>query len=427
MDIRVLHLAGVVAASCAVVLVAAQIPNMRPADQSGITTFEPPKSDSMPFKGQSIHFGAAFTQDFQSLGHQNSATPVVVAGVNTNQLIGIGPGFTTAMANLDMDAQLERGIQVAITVYLSTRHHQDTWVKGGYLQLDASPWDNPTLNALMKYVTVRVGQFETDFGDAHYRRTDAGNGIDNPFVGNLIMDALTTEIGAEVFYRRAGWIVEGGVTGGTSDGEVTSPGKHDLAYVAKVGFDRQLTPELRFRLTGSVYTDAKATDNVLYSGDRAGSHYFDVMENTTSSETTNAWSGDLQPGFSDHVTAYLVNPFIKYGRVEFFGNLETASGATATETSDRIWRQVSGEVVYRFLRKDQAYVAARYNVASGEVIGATSDATIDRVQFAGGLFVTHNILAKVEYVRQSYSGFAATAIRSGGLFSGLMFEGAVGF
>ena len=420
------------AAAVAITLVAvapatAQIPNARPNDQTGITMFEPPKNDTTPFKGKTITFGAAFTQDFQNITHQNSATPVLVGSVNTNQLIGIGPGFTTAMANLDMNAQLARGVQVAITVYLSTRHHQDTWVKGGYLQLDASPWDNATLNSLMKYVTVRVGQFETDFGDAHYRRTDGGNGIDNPFVGNLIMDALTTEIGAEVFYRRAGWLAEGGVTGGTSDGEVTSPGKHDPAYVAKVGFDRQVTPALRFRLTGSVYTAAQSTGNVLYSGDRAGSHYFDVMENTTSSETTNAWSGDLQPGFSNHVTAFVVNPFIKYGRIEFFGNLETATGAAATETSDRTWRQGSGEVVYRFLAKSQAYVAARYNVASGGIVGTVGDATIDRVQLATGLFITRNILAKMEYVRQSYSGFAPTDIRSGGLFHGVMFEGAVGF
>jgi hypothetical protein len=419
--------AAALAITLAVAPATAQIPNARPNDQTGITMFEPAKNDTTPFKGKTITFGAAFTQDFQNITHQNSATPVLVGGVNTNQLIGIGPGFTTAMANLDMNAQLARGIQVDITVYLSTRHHQDTWVKGGYLQLDASPWDNAMLNSLMKYVTIRIGQFETDFGDAHYRRTDGGNGIDNPFVGNLIMDALTTEIGAEVFYRRAGWLAEGGVTGGTSDGQVTSPGKHDPAYVAKVGFDRQVTPQLRFRLTGSVYTAAQSTGNVLYSGDRAGSHYFDVMENTASSETTNAWSGDLQPGFSNHVTAFVVNPFIKYGRVEFFGNLETATGAAATETSDRTWRQGSGEVVYRFLAKSQAYVAARYNVASGGIVGTVGDATIDRVQLATGLFITRNILAKMEYVRQSYSGFAPTDIRSGGLFHGVMFEGAVGF
>src|SRR5580693_9316091 len=117
----------------------AQIPNIRPADQTGINVFEAPKLDTMTFTGMKLGWGAAFTQDFQSLTHRNTATPVVVNGVNTNQLIGIGPGFTTAMANLALYAELAKGMQVDVTVYLATRHHTDTWVKGGYLQVDASP------------------------------------------------------------------------------------------------------------------------------------------------------------------------------------------------------------------------------------------------------------------------------------------------
>ncbi len=43
------------------------------------------------------------------------------------------------MANLDMNIQLAQGIRVNLVTYLSTRHHNDTWVKGGYLPVDASP------------------------------------------------------------------------------------------------------------------------------------------------------------------------------------------------------------------------------------------------------------------------------------------------
>ena len=39
---------------------------------------------------------------------------------------------------------------------------------------------------------------EINYGDAHFRRSDNGNAIYNPFVGNYIMDAFTTEIGGEV-------------------------------------------------------------------------------------------------------------------------------------------------------------------------------------------------------------------------------------
>jgi hypothetical protein len=405
----------------------AQITNIRPADQSGINVFEAPKQDTVPFKGIRVGWGAAFTQDFQNLTHSNTAAPVLVGGVNSNQLIAIGPGFTTAMANLNLDVQLAQGIHVDLTTYLSTRHHNDTWVKGGYIQIDASPFDVKLLNDLMQYLTLRVGQFEENYGDAHFRRTDGGNGMDNPFVGNLIMDAQTTEIGADATLRLGGLMGMVGFTGGTSDGQVTSPGKHQPAYLAKVGMDGQLDDNLRVRLTASMYNDAKSTSNVLYSGDRAGSHYFDVLENTTSTETGNAWSGNIQPGFTNHVAAYVINPFVKYYHLEFFGNIETATGAAATETANRTWRQLSGDLIYRFFPNDRMYVAARLNTAAGELVGAPSDVNVRRTQFGLGMFVTRNILAKAEWVDQRYNGFPSTNILNGGRFSGMMLEGAVSF
>jgi hypothetical protein len=405
----------------------AQIENIRPADKRGINVFENPKLDTTVFKKVEVGFGGAFAQDFQNLTHTNTAAPVLVGGVNKNALIPIGAGFTTAMANLDLNVQLAKGIRVDLVTYLSTRHHNDTWVKGGYLQVDASPWDVAMLNDVMKYTTLKIGQFDVDYGDAHYRRTDGGNGMYNPFVGNLIMDAFSTEIGATAYYRRAGWIVMGGFTSGTSDGQVQNPGQHQPAYLAKLGYDKQINSDFRFRLTASMYNDAKATSNVLYSGDRAGSHYFDVLENTASTESGNAWSGNLQPGFSNRIASYVINPFLKYGPVEFFGNIETATGGAVTESSDRTWRQQSGDLVYRFLAEDKAYVAFRYNTAEGELVGAPSDAKIVRTQYAFGYFLTKNILAKVEYVNQNYNGFVATDIRNGGNFKGLMFEGALAF
>jgi hypothetical protein len=418
---------GIVLSLVVVASARAQVPNSRPADKSGVVAFEAPKWESAPFDGIHLTWGAAFTQDFQDLSHRNTAASAMVAGVNANQLIGIGPGFTTAMANLDLNVRLAKGIRVDLTTYLSTRHHTDAWVKGGYLQVDASPWDVPLLNDIMRYLTVRVGQFEVNYGDAHFRRTDGGNGMDNPFVGNLIMDAFTTEIGADATLRRGGWIAMAGFTGGTSDGQVTSPGQHTPALLGKVGFDQQLTTRVRVRLTGSTYNDLRATSNVLYSGDRAGSHYFDVLQNTVATESGNAWSGNIQPGFSNHVVAYVVNPFVKVYGLELFGNIETATGATATETSNRTWRQQSGDVVYRFLNDESAYVAARYNTADGELASGPGDVKARRIQFGAGYFITRNILAKAEWVNQDYDGFPTGNILHGGRFRGLMFEGAVAF
>ena len=57
----------------------------------------------------------------------------------------------------------------------------------------------PLLKSIMKYTTLRVGHFEINYGDAHFRRSDNGNSMYNPFVGNYILDAFTTEIGAEAY------------------------------------------------------------------------------------------------------------------------------------------------------------------------------------------------------------------------------------
>src|SRR5215831_13163803 len=142
-----------------------EINHMRPADMRGVNVFEPPKEEEVPFTGFALSFGGAFTQEFQGLSHSNTATPAVTNGVNANQLIAIGHGFNNAVANLNVNAQVAPGIRIAMTSYLSARHHQESWVKDGYLLVDASPIDNALLNSIMKYTTLKVGHFQLDYGD----------------------------------------------------------------------------------------------------------------------------------------------------------------------------------------------------------------------------------------------------------------------
>ena len=263
-----------------------EIQHIRPADLRGINVFESPKDDETPFKGFALSFGGAFTQQFQGLAHENRANPVMVNNVNANQLIAIGHGFNNAVANLNVNAQIAPGIRVAMTSYLSARHHQESWVKDGYILIDASPIDVAALNTLMKYVTARVGHFEINYGDQHFRRSDNGNALYNPFVGNLILDAFTTEIGAEVYARSNGFLAMFGMTGGEVKGQVTAPEKRSPTYLGKIGFDRKLSDDLRVRLTGSLYKKDRSASNTLFTGDRAGARYYDVLENTTSTETS---------------------------------------------------------------------------------------------------------------------------------------------
>src|SRR5690606_19972196 len=112
---------------------------VRPQDARGINVFEPPKDDDTPFNGLKLEFGAAFTQQFQALDHSNTAAPNIIDGVDLNRLVDLGPGFNLATANLYLNAQLAPGVRVALESYMSSRHHAEFWVKGGYLQIDASP------------------------------------------------------------------------------------------------------------------------------------------------------------------------------------------------------------------------------------------------------------------------------------------------
>src|SRR5690349_6727817 len=132
-----------------------RLQHVRPNDRRGVNMFETPKDDTTPYTGFHLDFGAAFTQQFQGLGQSNTAAPNVVNGANANALVPIGHGFNNAVANAYVGAQLAKGVRVAMTSYLSARHHNETWVKDGYLLIDDSPIDFRPLNTLMQYVTVK--------------------------------------------------------------------------------------------------------------------------------------------------------------------------------------------------------------------------------------------------------------------------------
>lgn len=400
----------------------------RSYDQRGINVFETGKEDTVAFDGLKVRIGGAFAQQFQSLSHSNTAAEALNENrVNTNQLIEIGPGFNLATANLNIDVALADGVRLNLVTYLSSRHHPESWVKGGYLQIDKVPFlKSQVMDKIMEKVTVKVGHMEINYGDSHYRRTDNGNALYNPFVGNYIMDAFTTEIGGEVIFQDRGFLAVASMTGGEIQGGVTNPSRRKPTYIGKLGYDKQLNDDLRVRLTGSIYTTAGSVNNTLWAGDRGGSRYYMVLENTLATTSAQFTSGRFNPAMRDNVTAMVLNPFIKFQGLELFGNIERTKGKASNETQDRTWNQLGLDAVYRFGAQDKFYVAGRYNEVSGTLPNRTS-ASINRVQFGGGWFITKNILTKFEYVSQNYVDFAASDIRNGGKFNGFMIEGVIGF
>jgi hypothetical protein len=400
--------------------------HFRPLDRRGINMFETPKEPGVEYTGFKLDWGAAFTSQVQNLRHSNTAEPLMVNGVNVNQLADIGFGFNNSTANLYLNAQLAKGIRVALTTYLSSRHHNETWVKDGYLLVDASPIDIKPLNKLMEYVTLRMGHFEINYGDQHFRRTDNGQAIYNPFVGNLIMDAFTTEVGGEAYLRHKGIIAMASITGGEIRGTVLSPGQRSPTVIGKLGFDRKMNEDLRVRLTGSVYHTNNSLSNTLYGGDRAGSRYYYVVENSTATESAQFTSGMINPGFRNEVTAFQINPFVKFGGLELFGVIERAEGKSRAEAETRTFDQQAVDVVYRAL-EEHVYVGARYNRVKGRLSGFQNDVEADRWQVGGGLFLLNGILMKVEYVNQEFKGYPVNNLRNGGKFHGFIAEGVIAF
>ncbi|PBQ30607.1 hypothetical protein CNR22_02065 [Sphingobacteriaceae bacterium] len=412
----------------------------RPNNQKGLHTFETTKNDTTPFTGMKVRVGGNFTQDFQMLSHKNNATPVIVNGVNTNQLAGITNGFNLAMANLNIDAQLEDGIRMNLTMYLSSRHHEETWVKGGYIQFDKLPFfKSAKADSIMKNFTIKAGQYELDYGDQHFRRSDGGNAIYNPFIENLIMDDFATEIGGEIYFHpKSGFIAMVGITNGQLNPTVIKPTKIDSAtgklnkyppaFHGKLGYDKQVTEDFRFRITGSIYAVKSAASNSLFNGDRTGSRYFYIMENTAATAADNPFSGRFNPRFSQQVTTFMINPFVKYKGLELFGTYEMAQGRVITEKKMRTATQYAVDLIYRFPRNSELFwIGVRYNSLTAKVALNTPDVTINRAVASLGWFVTKNIMVKAEYVNQEYQKFAITDIRSGGKFNGMMIEATIGF
>jgi len=422
----------------------------RPNDMRGVNVFETPKTDTIPFTGLKVRVGGNFEMEFQGLRNFNTATPLTKTGYtgNVNSLEKLTNGFALPMANLNVDAQLDDGIRMNLTLYLATRHHEDTWVKGGYVQFDKLLFlKSDLVNEIMKNVTIKIGQFDVDYGDQHFRRSDGGNTIYNPFVENYIMDEFATEIGAEVYiHTNSGFFVMGGATNGELDATVVAgtkidsatgkPNQFDPAFHAKIGFDKQVNQDLRVRITGSGYTVHSANSSTLFGGDRTGSHYFNVMENqnvangTTLSDENDysAFSGRLNPGFSEEVNTVMGNLFLKYKGLEFFGTAEDAKGRAITEVNERKATQYAADLIYRFPQgKENFWVGFRYNTVTALLQGYTSNITVNREAGSLGWFITRNIMAKAEYVNQDYQGYPANNILNGGNFHGAVLEASIGF
>jgi len=397
---------------------AQKLQNFVAKDQNAINVFEPVKDD-VEFEGIKARLGGAFSMQFQGLSHKN----------DLDNLIDIGKNFNLPTANMTIDAQLADGVRVNLDIYLSSNHHNEAWVKGGYLQIDKLDFiKEGLLENLMKYTTIKIGQMENNYGDAHLRRSDNANSMLNPFVGNYIMDAFTTEVGAEIYYLRNNWIFMGGISNGKLNQGVTKPGTTTPAFITKIGYDKQINEDFRFRLTGSMYHSNQLDRVYLYNGDRSGSRFYHVMEAEGEARPSD-FAGRFNPGFAREITALMFNNLIKYKDFELFTTYERATGGDSVNNNEsRTWNQFATDLVYRFGTKKNLYFGAKYNNASGKLSNSDNHkVSINRIETGLGWYLTKNIGTKIMYVNQNYNDFDATSKYAGGNFKGYAFEAVISF
>ena len=411
--------------------------------------FEDPKVAAPEYDGVKVSVGGDFALQFQALDHETTATLGPDYVLNT-----LGSDFNLPTANLDINAYLAKGVKMHLRTYLSARHHNEAWVKGGYIQIDNLDFiSEGFMSSLMTDLRVKVGMDEINFGDAHFRRTDNAEAINNPFVENNIMDSFTTQAFGEVYYYKNGFMGMLGLSNGKLNQTATKGTNENAPSIyGKLAYDKQIDQDLRVRLSGSVIkTNGLNTNGKLYGDDRAGSRYYYplLVTNTVNSALSdamganNAMTGRFDPNFKE-MTAIQINPFVKYQGLEFFGTYEYVTGnkplnATTLRDSDGTYNQYAGELLYRFGGKEQFYLGGKYNAINGKDYEGALERKIDRFNIAGGWFMTKNVLAKIEYVSQTYNESdvwnvldASTPKQqksplSGGKFNGIMFEATIGF
>jgi hypothetical protein len=383
-----------------------------------------PKNDNPEKPG--VKVGGDFALQFQYLKHHADST-----------LIPLGTGVNLPTANFNIDAVIADGIEVNLTTYLSSRHHTDTWVKGGYLILDKLPFiKSEFISRAMDYLTFKIGVMELNYGDAHFRRSDNGHVINNLFVGNYIMDAFTTAPAFEALYRNKGILLMGAVTSGTLNPALTGYNSvtkvytpynmaKELAFYGKAGYDKQINDNLRIRATLSAYHASKNHFGSLYDGDRTGSRYYLVMNLQKNSPddvdpSKNHLSGNWGPGFTNRDNSLMLNLFTKYRGLEFFGTFENVTGTSAFGGASFNYSQYAAEGLYHFGKKEQFFGGARYNYVKNN-----TDNSINRLQIGGGWYLDPKILVKAEYVNQKYNNFAIYGGNAG--FNGLMVESTISF
>lgn len=359
-----------------------------------------------------VWFGVNTVGTVQALDQENAFN-----AQNAN-LGEMDPGFQTAWGDLKFGAWYgeNKDIEMFFDIYLASRPHpSSTYGHQGYLLIHRlpDPIAVPFVNNIFRFVDVKVGAFEVDYGDQWMHRSNNADVQRNPLVGNFVLDPNQTEVGAEVITKPTRW---GGALLGVASGTTTEnfvEGR-PLGYHTKVW----VTPVEALRASFSLYDVNHAdtpprnkggTGSTIITGNRSGERYGGVLGGGQAPGGVLTNIGKDMQMWEAALTADL-------GRIELFANYGNAEDDDVNGT-DRgqireSWKYYAAQGVLNLTEK--AYGAARYSVAAAdEINGTSSDGIVQRYQVGGGYWINRYMLGKLEYVHQTYSDFATGTVVNG--------------
>jgi len=333
-------------------------------------------------------------------------------------------GFQTAYGNMSFLADFNKQMEVYFDIFLADKPHQD-YLQGdeGYMLIRDLPGpvgDIPWVKAIFDKVDVKAGQFETDFGDAHYRRSINAIVQRNPLVGDYLIDPRATEVGMEIYTNDGALPVPVGLLVGFGSGGDTGDFKkgHQYSVHGKVWAE----PIEKLRTSASVYAVDQSGNTTsvtnLFRANRSGGAYAGIFTDGTS-------PGDITSGAGKQVFAsqfdltWEGNPVELYSHIGWFQDTDTNGSVAGTPTES--WLYYAAEGIYRFNKR--LYAAARYSgAAAGRLVSATnstrdvhSAGVAHRIQVGGGYWLAKTVLLKAEYVYQIFKGFKSDASQVAGV------------
>jgi hypothetical protein len=366
----------------------------------------------------------------QALDHENAFN------LKGEPLAKVSPGFQNAFGDLGFIAKFGRNqeIEVVFDMYLSSRNHpSQTYGNEGYIVLRGVPENLESLKFLepiLEKVDIKAGHMLVDFGDASGHRTNNAIAQKNPLVGNFVIDPNIVSIGMQASSKpngRYGWLV--GVSNGTTT-EDWNVGR-GFAYNGKLIFYPVKSLRTSVSYIGTDQSDnptkaAGGSSMQMFTGNRSGERYAGILGGGQAPGNVFPQAGEKFSAAQVDVTFDNGSPLELYGHYGITQDKDI--NGTAAGTPEEKWTYFAGDVVYRFT--PALYAAARYSNASTDMLaGSSSDGRVDRIQVGGGLWLTRNLLVKMEYVHQQYDGFAVGQVVNNGIqawknpsFSGVISE-----